>query len=115
MLDENTITQLTGFVLQSQTCTDSLDCIGQGYFFEGLTMRIEAVMGMAAFLAIVLVISYLALQWWSKSYVVPATILVLTGGVWFSLLPPVIARIGWIIILIAGALGLFGLLWAVIR
>lgn len=114
MLDVLTTPELGGIVLQT-TCSDALDCFGKGLFYKGLEARIAAVMGIAAFLAIVLVVGYLALHYWSKSYVVPTTVLVLTGGVWLSMVPPVIGRVGWIIILVAGALGLFGLLWAVIR
>lgn len=113
MYDDFT-TQLVGIVLQTQ-CSSALDCFGKGQFFVGLESRIAAVMGMGAFLGVVLVFGYLALQYWSKNYALPATVLVLTGGVWLSMVPPVIGRIGWIIILIAGTLGLFGLLWAVIR
>ena len=97
------------------SCTDALDCWSKGYFFEALNVRIAAVMGLAAFMMIVGVVMYLGLQWWSKSYVVPATVLVLSGGAILSMMPSVVARIGWILILLAGALGLFGLLWAVIR
>lgn len=98
-----------------QSCSSALDCWGQGNFFDALNFRIGAVMGMAAFMMITGVVTFLALQWWSKSYVVPATVLVLTGGVFIGMMPAPVARIGWIIILLAGSLGLFGLLWAVIR
>lgn len=114
MLNDPITMELAGAVLQA-SCSDALDCFGKGMFFDGLEARIVAVMGMAAFLAIVLVCGYLALQWWTKSYAVPATVLMLTGGVWISMVPPVIGRVGWIILLVSGALGLFGILWAVIR
>jgi hypothetical protein len=97
------------------TCTDALDCWGQGAFFEALNSRVAAVMGMAAFMMIVGVVTFLALQYWSKNYTVPVVVLVLSGGVVLGMMPAVVARIGWIIILLAGALGLFGILWAVIR
>jgi len=93
----------------------ALDHWAQAEFFEGLVERVNSVMGMAAFMMVVAVPLFLALQYWSKNYTVPAVVLVLSGGVILSMLPPVIARIGWIIILLSGALGLFGLLWAVIR
>lgn len=98
-----------------QSCSDALDCWAKGQFFDAMATRIDLVMGLAAFMMIVSVAIYLALQWWSQSYVVPATVLVLCGGVVIQMLPAPVARIGWIIILIAGSLGLFGLLWAVIR
>lgn len=93
----------------------ALDHWAQGEFFAGLTTRVTAVMGMSAFMMIVVVPMYLALQYWSKNYAVPAVVLILSGGVVLGMMPSVVARIGWIIILISGALGLFGLLWAVIR
>jgi hypothetical protein len=93
----------------------SLDHWAQGEFFPALNERVRVVMGMAAFMLIVGVPTFLALQYWSKNYTVPATVLVLSGGAVLGMMPPVVARIGWIIILLAGALGLFGLLWAVIR
>jgi len=97
------------------SCSDPLNCWAQGDFFEAINLRIAAVMGLAAFMMIVGVVMYLGLQWWSKSYVVPTTVLVLSGGAILSMMPSVVARIGWILILLAGALGLFGILWAVIR
>lgn len=93
----------------------ALDHWANGEFFKGLTARVKTVMGMAAFMMIVGVPMYLALQYWSKNYTVPAVVLILSGGVVLGMMPAVVARIGWIIILLAGALGLFGLLWAVIR
>lgn len=93
----------------------ALDHWAQGEFFPAINARVAAVMGIAAFMMIVGVPLYLSLQYWSKNYTVPAVVLVLTGGVVLGMMPPVVARIGWVIILIAGALGLFGLLWAVIR
>lgn len=93
----------------------SLDHWAQGEFFPAMDARIKAVMGMAAFMVIAGVPTFLALQYWSKSYTVPATLLVLSGGIVLGMMPPVVARIGWIIILLAGGLGLFGLVWAVIR
>lgn len=97
------------------SCSDALDCWSKAYFFEALQARIEVVMGLAAFMMIVGVSIYIALQWWSKNYVVPATVLVLSGGAIISMMPAPVARMGWIIIVLTGALGLFGLLWAVIR
>lgn len=98
-----------------QSCSSALDCWSQGELFRAMTQRIEVVIGMAAFMMIVCCVIYIGLYWWSKSYVVPTVALVLTGGAVVSTLPAPVARIGWIIILIAGSLGLFGLLWAVIR
>jgi len=93
----------------------ALEHWSEGQFFEGLVSRVEAVMGMTAFMLVVCVSVYLSLQYWTKNYTVPAVVLVLSGGVILSLLPPVVTRIGWIIVLLAGSIGLFGLLWAVIR
>jgi hypothetical protein len=93
----------------------SLDHWAQGEFFPAINARVAAVMGIAAFMMIVGVAGFLALQYWSKSYVVPTTVLVLMGGSLIGMLPPVLARVAWVLILLAGALGLFGLLWAVIR
>jgi hypothetical protein len=101
--------------LPLQTCSSALDCWGQGEFFQAMATRIEVVIGMAAFMMVVCSVIYIALYWWSKSYVVPTVTLVLTGGAVVSTLPAPVARVGWIIILLAGSLGLFGLLWAVIR
>jgi hypothetical protein len=93
----------------------ALEHWSEGEFFEGLVSRVEAAMGMTAFMLVVCVSVYLSLQYWTKNYTVPAVVLVLSGGVILSMLPPVVARIGWIIVLLAGSIGLFGLLWAVIR
>lgn len=93
----------------------ALDHWADADFHKAMSARVKAVMGMATFMMIVGVPMYLGLQYWSKNYTVPAVVLVLSGGVILSMMPPVVARIGWIIILLSGALGLFGLLWAVIR
>jgi|GEM_PF-2787937 len=98
-----------------QSCSSALACWGDGAFFDAMTHRLDVVIGMAAFMMIVCVVVYISLYWWSKSYVVPTVVLVLTGGVVVQMLPAPVARVGWIIILIAGSLGLFGLMWAVLR
>ena len=95
--------------------SSALDHWMQGEFFAALNDRVATVIGIAAFMTIIGVPMYLALQYWSKNYAVPAVVLILSGGVVIGMMPAVVARIGWIIILLAGALGLFGLLWAVIR
>jgi len=97
------------------SCTDTLTCWGSGNFFEAMNSRIAAVMGMAAFMMIVGTVTFLALQNWSKNYTVPAVVLVLSGGIVFGMLPAPVAQVGYVIVLMAGSLGLFGLLWAVIR
>lgn len=93
----------------------ALDHWANAEFYAGLRSRVATVMGVASLMLLICVPTYLALQYWAKNYTVPAVVLILTGGVILSMLPPVVARIGWVIILITGALGLFGLLWAVIR
>lgn len=98
-----------------ETCSDALDCLGQGAFFEALATRVGDVIGIVGFMMIVGVVTYIALYYWSKSYVVPTVVLVLSGGIILGLMPAVVARVAWIIILLAGGLGLFGILWAVIR
>jgi len=93
----------------------SLEHWTQAEFFEALSSRIKGVMGMAAFAMIVGVPMFLALQYWSRNYTVPTVVLTLSGGVVISMMPPAVARIGYIIILLGVALGLFGMMWAVIR
>lgn len=84
-------------------------------FFKAVESRIKSVLGLAAFMMIVTVPAYLALYYWSRSYVLPTTVLVLSGGVFLAMLPPEVARIGTILILLAGGIGVFGALWAVYR
>lgn len=93
----------------------ALDHWGQGEFMSAFRTRAAATLGIAGFMMIVGVSTYIALYWWTKSYVVPTTVLVLTGGSILAYFPAVIARAAWIVILLAGALGLFAILWAAIR
>lgn len=103
----------TSFILLDHG--SALDHWAKAQFHEALETRIRVVMGMAAFMMIVGVAGYLALYNWSKSFTVPTVALVLSGGFLVAMLPGVVARIAWIIILLAGSLGLFGLLWGVLR
>lgn len=92
-----------------------LDHWANAEFHLAVDSRIKAVMGLAAFMMLVCVPTFLALHYWSKNYAVPTVVLVLSGGLIIGMVPSPVARIGYLIIFISGALGLFGLLWAVIK
>jgi len=87
----------------------------QAEFFDAFATRIDFVMGLAPFLALVGTVTYVSLYWWSKSFVVPTVVLVLMGGSLLVFLPAVFARAAWVLIAFSGALAIFAIVWAVIR
>jgi len=87
----------------------------QGSIFDAFATRVDVVMGIAPFLALVGTVTFVSLYWWSKSFVVPTVVLVLMGGSLLVFLPAVFARAAWILIAVSGGLAIFAIVWAVIR
>ena len=92
-----------------------LDKWGQGDFFDAFVAGVEASASIAAVAAIIATMLYLGLYWWSQSHTLPITTMVLMGAGTFPLLPAPMQRVASILILLAGSVALFAILWLVIR
>ena len=92
-----------------------LDKWGQAEFFDAFVAGVAEAGGVAAFAAIVATMLYLGLYLWSQSHTLPVTTMVLMGAGTIPLLPAPMQRVAWIIILLAGSIALFAMLWLVIR
>jgi hypothetical protein len=92
-----------------------LDKWGRGEFFDAFVAGVAEAGSVAAVAAIVATMLYLGLYWWSQSHTLPVTTMVLMGAGTIPLLPAPMQRVAWIIILLAGSVALFAILWLVIR
>jgi len=88
---------------------------GQGEFFDAFLVGVAEAGSVAAVAAIVATMLYLGLYWWSQSHTLPITTMVLMGAGTIPLLPAPMQRVAWIVILLAGSVALFAILWLVIR
>jgi hypothetical protein len=93
----------------------SLNQWANAEFFDAALAALERVGPLPAFAAIVAIPLYLALHHWSQTHVVPVVAMLLMGGAVMGLLPAAVAQIAWVVILFAGSLALFAVLWMVIR
>lgn len=80
-------------------------------FFDGIFAPIYDQFGATQFALLVAVVLFLDLLSWSRGLTLPATVLTLLAGTMLASVPGPVATIGWVIIVLAVAIGLFGALW----